>query len=241
VAYAYFTYRRDKLLTEAAEKRLQAIKEFTDLGSGYKIALRDLEIRGAGNLLGPEQHGFIASVGFELYCRLLEESIRELKGEIKQEPPEPIIDLDVDAYLPDSYVTDPGQKVELYKRIAELGSRDEADDLLEEIEDRFGEAPAAAYNLLTIARIKILARELGIGSISQKRDQVTIKMLSGLTIPEQAQRSLARVPGKRLRLLARRGSQIRFRSLTGDDQELLTELEQVLAAMQEAVAEPSVV
>ena len=126
VAYAYFTYRRDKLLSETAEKRLQAIKEFTELGSGFRIAMRDLEIRGAGNLLGPEQHGFIASVGFELYCRLLEESIAELKGEAKKEPPEPVIDLDLDAYLPDTYVTDGGQKVELYKRIAAIRSRDEA-------------------------------------------------------------------------------------------------------------------
>ncbi|NLY30451.1 MAG: transcription-repair coupling factor [Firmicutes bacterium] len=241
VAYAYFTYRRDKLLTETAEKRLQAIKEFTDLGSGYKIAMRDLEIRGAGNLLGPEQHGFIASVGFELYCRLLEESIRELKGEVKQEPPEPVIDLDIDAYLPDSYVADPAQKVEFYKRIAELDSRDEAGELLEEIEDRFGEAPAAAYNLLAVARIKVLARELGIGSISQKRDQFIIRMLSGLDVPEAALRRLPGLPGKKLRFLARRGSQLRFRSLTRDGQEVLGDLEQVLVAMREALVEPSVV
>lgn len=241
VAYAYFTYRRDKLLSETAEKRLQAIKEFTDLGSGYKIAMRDLEIRGAGNLLGPEQHGFIASVGFELYCRLLEESIRELKGEIKQVPPEPVIDLDIDAYLPDSYVADPTQKVELYKRIADLGSRDEAQELLEEIEDRFGEAPAAAYNLLAIARIKVLAKELGIGSISQKREQFIVRMLSGLNLPESVLRRLSGLSGKRLRLLVRRGSQIRFRSLTRDGQELLKELEQVLEVMRETAAESSVV
>src|SRR5690606_41561123 len=93
-------------LTEDAEKRLQAIKEFTELGSGFKVALRDLEIRGAGNILGAEQHGFIASVGFELYCRLLEESIKELRGEIVPEPPDPVIDLNVDAYIPESYITD---------------------------------------------------------------------------------------------------------------------------------------
>src|SRR5690606_29511861 len=104
VAYAYFTYRRDKILSEDAEKRLQAIREFTELGSGFKIAMRDLEIRGAGNLLGPEQHGFIASVGFELYCKLLEEAVREVKGEVKREAPDPVIDLNVDAYVSDDYV-----------------------------------------------------------------------------------------------------------------------------------------
>src|SRR5690606_37426221 len=111
VAYAYFTYRRDKVLNEDAEKRLQAIEEFTELGSGFKIAMRDLEIRGAGNILGAEQHGFIASVGFELYCKLLDESIKELKGQVVAEPPDPVIDLNVDAYLSDEYITDSQAKV----------------------------------------------------------------------------------------------------------------------------------
>ena len=117
VAYAYFTYRGDKILTEDAEKRLQAIREFTELGSGFKLAMRDLEIRGAGNILGSEQHGFIASVGFELYCRLLEESVKQLKGEVVQELPQPVMDLNVDAYVPDEYVDDSRQKVEIYKKV----------------------------------------------------------------------------------------------------------------------------
>ena len=234
VAYAYFTYRRDKLLSETAEKRLQAIKEFTELGSGFKIAMRDLEIRGAGNLLGPEQHGFIASVGFELYCRLLEESIHELKGEVKQEPPEPVIDLDIDAYLPEGYVTDAAQKVELYKRIAAIGSHKEASEVLDEIEDRFGEAPIPTYNLLSIARIKAVAKQVGIASISRKADQVIIRMLSGLNVPEAVTRELSRVFRGRIRILGSRNPQLRFRSSTRDDQRFLGELEHIVTALHEA-------
>ena len=233
VAYAYFTYRRDKLLSETAEKRLQAIKEFTELGSGFRIAMRDLEIRGAGNLLGPEQHGFIASVGFELYCRLLEESIAELKGEAKKEPPEPVIDLDLDAYLPDTYVTDAAQKVELYKRIAAIGSRDEVTEVLEEIEDRFGEAPVPTHSLLAIAQIKAMAKQVGIGSISRKEDLVTIRMLSGLNLSEAAVRELSRAFRGKIRILGSRGSLIRFRCHTRDGLELIRELEEIVASIQE--------
>jgi len=184
VAYAYFTHRKDKILTEEAEKRLGAIKEFTELGSGIRIAMRDLEIRGAGNLLGPEQHGFIASVGFELYCKLLEDAIAELKndGEVKAAPPEPVLDLQVDAYIADSYVSDPGQKVELYQKIIALETLEECDDLEEEVQDRFGSLPDAVRNLLQIARIKILARQVGIGSISVRGHKFQLKFLEGLAV-----------------------------------------------------------
>src|SRR5690606_25584149 len=111
----YFTYRRDKLLSEDAQKRLQAIKDFTELGSGFKLALRDLEIRGAGNLLGHEQHGFIASVGFDLYAQLLEEAVRELKGQRRPPRLKPVVDLVVDAHIPDTYIRDARQKIEFYK------------------------------------------------------------------------------------------------------------------------------
>lgn len=182
VAYAYFTHRKDKVLSEDAEKRLAAIKEFTELGSGIRIAMRDLEIRGAGNLLGPEQHGFIASVGFELYCKLLEEAIVELKGEEKVVPPDPVLDLQIDAYIDDQFVQDPAQKVELYQKIIALDSLEDCDDLEEEIQDRFGELPDAARNLMEIARIKVLARFVGIGSISVRNDKFQLKFLEGLAI-----------------------------------------------------------
>ena len=184
VAYAYFTHRKDKVLSEDAEKRLGAIKEFTELGSGIKIAMRDLEIRGAGNLLGPEQHGFIASVGFELYCKLLEEAISELKGTDEEKPslPDPVLDLQVDAYIDDSYVSDPAQKVGLYQKIISLDTLEDCDDLEEEIQDRFGDLPDAVRNLLQIARIKILARLVGIGSISVRATKFQLKFLEGLAI-----------------------------------------------------------
>lgn len=181
VAYAYFTYRRDKILTEDAEKRLQAIREFTELGSGIKIAMRDLEIRGAGNILGPEQHGFITSVGFELYCKLLGEAIRSLKGEVVQTPPEPVLDLSVDAYISDEYVSDPKQKVELYKKIIAIRSLSEADQLEEEIEDRFSDLPDAVRNLIEVARIKVLARQVGVASVAFETALFVVKFFPGLT------------------------------------------------------------
>lgn len=185
VAHAYFTYRKDKILTEVAEKRLQAIKEFTELGSGIKIAMRDLEIRGAGNILGPEQHGFISSVGFELYCKLLEEAIKKLKGEEVQQLPEPVLDLGVSAFIGDDYVPDPKQKVELYKKIIALQTLEEVDDLEEEITDRFADPPEEVQNLLQIARIKIICRQLGVASINVERDSFVIRLLPGVTIDDQ--------------------------------------------------------
>ena len=168
LAYAYFTFKRNKLLGEAAEKRLAAIKEFTELGSGFKIAMRDLEIRGAGNILGAEQHGHIAAVGFDLYCRLLEEAIQEAKGEQKAAVPEISVELPVEAYIPDGYIPDTNQKVEIYKRIASFTAIDELDDLTEELTDRFGDPPTVVDNLLMVARVKVLAGGLGVKKIGSK-------------------------------------------------------------------------
>ncbi|MDN4593476.1 transcription-repair coupling factor [Polycladomyces subterraneus] len=177
IAYAYFTYQRDKVLTETAEKRLQAIKEFTELGSGFKIAMRDLAIRGAGNLLGAEQHGHIASVGFELYSQMLKEAIAELQGTEQQEQPlEPQIELNADAYLPSDYIPDEKQKIELYKKIRAIHTLEEARDLEEEIEDRFGDLPQPVQTLLRIARIRAYALKYGIEEIQQKGQEITIRL-----------------------------------------------------------------
>ena len=190
VAYAYFTYRKDRVLAETAEKRLAAIRDFTDLGSGFKIALRDLEIRGAGNLLGPEQHGHIATVGFDLYCRLLEEAIKERRGEKKPDLPEPSIELSVDAYVPDNYISDPSQKVEIYKKIAAISTFEEANEVAGEIVDRYGDPPAPVVNLLEIARLKIYAKLLGLATITSEKGDFIARPLPGLNLDPERVASL---------------------------------------------------
>ncbi len=172
-AYAFLMYRRSRMLRETAEKRLSAIREFTDLGSGFKIAMRDLEIRGAGNLLGSEQHGHMEAVGYDLYCKLLNESVREIQGEVTvQEEYETSIDLDVDAYIPDRYIRDEFQKLDVYKRIAAVSGEEEYDDMLEELMDRFGEPPRAVQNLLAIANLKALAHRVYVTDLSQKGNEI---------------------------------------------------------------------
>ncbi len=169
VAYCYLTYQKDRVLTEVAEKRLQAIREFTELGSGLKIALRDLEIRGAGNILGPEQHGFMAAVGFDLYCQLLESSVRALKGEEKAEKgPDIRVELSVNAYIPASYVPDQEQKIELYQKISQAEDEGDLKDVGGEMRDRYGPLPSPVENLLKVARLKQLALELGMESLSEE-------------------------------------------------------------------------
>lgn len=177
IAYAYFTYQRDKVLSEAAEKRLQAIKEFTELGSGFKIAMRDLAIRGAGNLLGAEQHGHIASVGFELYTQMLKEAINEQQGKVEEEKAfDPEIELNIDAYLPSDYIKDEKQKIEIYKKIRAVRQLDEARDLEEEIEDRFGDLPQPVMNLLRIARLRAYAIRYHLEEIKQEGLEIHAKL-----------------------------------------------------------------
>ncbi|WP_123042690.1 transcription-repair coupling factor [Cohnella candidum] len=180
IAYAYFTYQRDKVLTEVAEKRLQSIKEFTELGSGFKIAMRDLAIRGAGNLLGAEQHGFIASVGFDLYSQMLAEEINQRKSEwggaaVPVQPVNTQLDLGVDAYLPPDYIYDSIQKIEIYKKVAGSTTLEDVSDLFDELVDRFGDPPKAVLNLLAVARLKVYGRRYGVESIVHRGDDVTLK------------------------------------------------------------------
>lgn len=197
LAYAYFTYRRDKMLTPAAEKRLEAIREFTELGAGYQIALRDLEIRGAGNLLGAEQHGFIASVGFDLYTELLGQAIRELRGQQTENIPDPSIEMNVDAYIPDTYVSDAGQKIALYKRIVSAGNLSQIAEMVDEIEDRFGPKPESVDTLLLLARVRVLARQLRFVSVSYARDRIMFRGLPDSPVGPEAIRAMAsRYPGR---------------------------------------------
>ena len=173
-AYGYLFYPQDRAITEGAQKRLRVIEEFTDLGSGFKIALRDLEIRGAGNILGAEQHGHIVTVGYELYCRLLEEAVMALKGEKVEETVETRISLPVEAYLPDDYVPDSRQKVSIYKKIAGLKDREALNELREELKDRYGKIPEPAEVLLEVANIKQLSQHLGITAIVAGNEQVKV-------------------------------------------------------------------
>jgi len=208
LAYAYFLYKRDKVITEVAEKRLQAIKDFTELGAGFKIAMRDLEIRGAGNILGPEQSGFIITVGFDLYTQLLEEAVQELKG---TQPPvkeiQPNIELQVDAFISDQYVSDARQKIDAYKHIIAIRTLADAEDVADEMVDRFGSLTDPVKNLLDIARLKVRCAALGITSVSQMKDAVAIKFMPGASerVPLDRVALLNRKPEFRNRITVPRG------------------------------------
>ena len=166
-AYAFLMYRQNMMLKETAEKRLAAIREYTDLGSGFKIAMRDLELRGAGNLLGAQQHGHMNAVGYDLYCKMLSEAVKEAKGIHTMEDFETSVDLNVDAYIPDSYISNEIQKLDIYKRIAGIETQQDYDDMLEELLDRFGEPGKAVLNLLAVAKLKAIAHQGYVTEIKQ--------------------------------------------------------------------------
>jgi transcription-repair coupling factor (superfamily II helicase) len=172
-AYAYLFYDPDRTLSDQAFKRLEAISELTDLGSGYQIAMKDLEIRGAGNLLGAEQHGFISQIGFELYCQLLSDAVAELKGEKKKSLPPPVLEIPVDSYIPDAYISHKKQQLAFYKRLSKVSAYNELSDICSEMEDRFGKLPKVVDNLVNLARIKIMAMEKKIERIKATGSQIT--------------------------------------------------------------------
>ena len=174
VAYAYFMYKPDKVLTEVSEKRLEAIKDFTELGSGFKIAMRDLAIRGAGNLLGKQQHGFIDSVGYDLYTQMLNEAVARKRGVKPEEKTDATINLDVEAYIPQSYIDDEQQKIEIYKRIRQFKNFDQYQEVQDDLIDRFGDYPDEVSNLLEIGLLKMDADRALVDQIFQKKDEITI-------------------------------------------------------------------
>jgi len=177
-AFAYLMYRKDKVLQEDAEKRLQTIREFTEFGSGFRIAMRDMEIRGAGNILGGEQHGHMDAVGYEMYCRLLDEAVRNLELDIDSEAApaafETTIDLTIDAHIPSYYIADEKQKLDIYKKISHIKTQADYMDVQEEIEDRFGTILKAVQNLLDVALTKAYANNCGIISLNQRGEQVVM-------------------------------------------------------------------
>ena len=197
-AYAYLLYEADRVVTETAEKRLQAIKEFTDLGSGFRIALRDLEIRGAGNLLGPEQHGHMAAVGFDMYCQLLSDAVQELKGE---EPASgglelPPADLPMDAFIPTDYIPTESQRLAFYKKMTAVRDEKDVEQLADELHDRFGDLPKPVANSLDILRLRLKASRAGAASISSDRRQVVIKFGAGIRLAADVAIELRkRLPG----------------------------------------------
>jgi transcription-repair coupling factor (superfamily II helicase) len=174
LAYAYLMYRKDKILEEVAQKRLQTIRDFTEFGSGFKIAMRDLEIRGAGNVLGGEQHGHMDAVGYDMYCRLLAEAVAELQGRTQAQVFDTSIDVQVNAYIPEYYIEDEVQKLEMYKKISLIRTEGDKDDTYDELQDRFGNPPSPVENLLRVSHLKARANKIGITAITQKQKQLVL-------------------------------------------------------------------
>jgi transcription-repair coupling factor (superfamily II helicase) len=236
LAYAYFTYRKERVLSEQAEKRLSAIREFTEFGSGFKLAMRDLEIRGAGNILGSEQHGHMMAVGFELYCQLLEEAVKELrlaKGlkiepQPAQEPAGPAVELKVNAYIPDAYIRESQLKIEVYQRLMAANDLEEVVSLAAETEDRFGPAPREFNNLMAIGRIKAFAKVLDITKVEQQKGEIRLVFGSSPRLRGEKLMRLAAVFPKRLAFSSAGGLTIAIRSLAIPQQELLPLVESVL-------------
>jgi transcription-repair coupling factor (superfamily II helicase) len=199
-AYAYFLYQPHRALSEVAQSRLQAIREFSHLGSGLQLAMRDLEIRGAGNLLGREQHGFIAAVGFETYCNILQEAVAARRGEILAQPEvPPVLDIRVSAYLPSEYVRGTNQKVSFYQRLAAARGLDEVDVIGEELRDRFGPLPREAQALLELTRLRVLATAKGVQKVALEQRRLTLDMGPKFSLSEQALPNLTSITGGNFR------------------------------------------
>ena len=211
-AYSYFTYPRDRVINEIATKRLETIRDYAEFGAGFKIAIRDLEIRGAGNLLGAEQHGHLDAVGYELYVKLLNEAVLEEKGEAVPQTVECVVSLSLDACLPERYVASSSQRMALYKRISLISSQQDVEDMTDELLDRYGDLPRAASNLLSIALVRSLAATCGITQIRQDGTDIAI-CGEALDVDHWLELSAA-FPGK-LRMMMSATPYIRYRAAKG--------------------------
>ena len=222
-AYAYFTVRTDKILTETAQQRLSAIREFTEFGAGFRIAMRDLEIRGAGNILGPEQHGHLATVGYDMYCKLMEETLAEVQGKQELRELETRVDLRVDAYLGTDYVSEEKQRMEMYKRIASIVTDEERADVTDELIDRYGTLPPAAETLLDVSQLRALCNRIGASAVSRGKDGLVMK-LDERYVPDPAVflQAVAETDG-RLTLSARPPFRLILKCSAEKDTELMAE------------------
>lgn len=226
LAYAYLTYRRDSILSDVASKRLRAVKEFTEFGSGFKIAMRDLEIRGAGNILGPEQHGHMDSVGYDMYCQILKESINEAQG-IETKPDTNVaIDLEIDAYLPETYIENHNQRIDIYKKIAAIDSEDDKFEIEDELIDRYGDIPKPVQNLINAAALKIIERETGIYEIVQHGAVLQFKFHEEYVSAELVMGLDKKFP-RRIKLLASEKPTINI-TLKGEVKNIIATVEDIL-------------
>ncbi len=220
-AYAYLMYQRDKVLTEAAEKRLKAIREFTEFGAGFKVAMRDLEIRGAGNMLGSEQHGHMLNVGYELYCKMVDDAVRALQGEIVNDDKAEInIELKASAYIPETYIESESAKLQMYKKIASVRTWDDEDEVIDELLDRFGDVPWQTINLVKISHIRYLAELMSITEIKQDKNKVTLSFAPENPLSGYALANAAEKYGPKLFI---HGGQQPFIRLTVDEKKNLDE------------------
>lgn len=241
-AYAFLMYKRDKMLKEIAEKRLQAIKEFTELGSGFKIAMRDLEIRGAGNLLGAEQSGHMEAVGYDLYCKLLNDAVKELKGDAPAEEEfDTTVDMEIDAYIPETYIRNEMQKLDMYKRVAMLRSEEELSELQDELIDRFGDVPQSVVKLLEIALLKSYAHEVYVTQLTWRGNKVKLLLYPKAKLLAQRIPALVDAYGGRLKFFAEGTPEFQYElaalrgksGIRADGGAVLKELKELLQKMKE--------
>lgn len=236
-AYAFLMYKRDKVLKEVAEKRLAAIKEFTDLGSGFKIAMRDLEIRGAGSLLGMHQHGHMEAVGYDLYCKMLNDAVQKQKGIEKPEDFNTAVNLDVDAFIPADYIVNESQKLDIYKRIASITNDKEKDEMIDELTDRFGNVPVCVHNLLRISLIRVKAHELYLEDVTGKNERIVCTFMPRAQIDPTKIPELIRNYKDRLKFTAYGNPFLTLRyykcgMVEKDSQTVLEETEKLLREME---------
>jgi transcription-repair coupling factor (superfamily II helicase) len=240
VSFAYLTYEKDKMLSEVADKRLKAIKEFTEFGSGFKIAMRDLEIRGSGNILGSEQHGHMLAIGYDLYVKFLNRAVKEIQGKQVDEDIETSVDLNVDGYIPSSFVENEEQKIEIYKKIAAAESKNDIFDITEEIIDRFGNIPVQVDNLLKISYIKSLCKKLRIKAISQAGNTVSFEM-TGNDLNQNIIEFLIKNYYEKISFVGTNEPIIKYKLESIEQEKILKELEEFLEILKNIKADTTAV